>query len=50
MIFSFRAHYRNLFLVDAVVHVLARSDAHWHCHTGGHRPAERVSDVDNYII
>lgn len=38
-----RTYYRDILLVDAAVHMLARSDAGRYCYTGGSRPAERVS-------
>lgn len=36
-------------MVDAVVYVLARSDADRHRRTGGHRPIKRVS-VSIFIV
>jgi len=38
-----RTYYRDVLLVDAAVHVLARSDADRDSYTSGGRPAERVS-------
>lgn len=40
---DFRTYHRVVFVVDAVVYVLARSDANRHRRTGGHRPVKRVS-------
>lgn len=38
-----RSYYRDVFLVDAVVHVFAGHNAYRHHRTSGHSPYERVS-------